>query len=97
MSDKWGVNIRDNPDGTAHVTIYRGGSNGGGRVSGDFNPQTQGFAGIHATRQDDGRHSNDPKEWRGDGGFFDGCFGTFLLVMGSGALLVGAVLIKILT
>ena len=96
MSDKWGVSWKDNGDGTVHVTGYKGGATGGGRVSGDLNIQTQSFTGIHASRQDDGRHSNNPEEWREGGGFFDGCFGMFLLMMGSGALLVG-MLIKVIT
>lgn len=96
MSGKWGISVRDNPDGTVHVTGYRGGETGGGRVSGDLNLNTQSFSGVHATRQDDGRHSNNPDDWRGDGGFFDGCFGMFLLIAGSGILLAG-MLIKALT
>jgi hypothetical protein len=97
MSDKWGVSLKDNGDGTVHVTGYKGGPTGGGRVSGDLNIQTQSFTGIHATRQDTGKYSQNPEEWRDGGSFFDGCFGMFLLVMGSGALLVGTVLIKVLS
>ena len=97
MSDKWGVNWKDNGDGTVHVTGYKGGPTGGGRVSGDLDMRSQSFSGIHAVRQDDGSYTRNPEEWRGDGGFFDGCFGMFLLMMGSGVLLVGTVLIKVLT
>jgi len=96
MSNKWGVNWKDNGDGTVHVTNYRGGETGGGRVSGNLDLRTGTFTDIHATRQDNNKHSQNPEEWRGGGGFFDGCFGTFLLVMGSGILLMGTMLIKIL-
>ena len=96
MSDKWGISVRENPDGTVHVTGYRGGATGGGRVSGDLNIQTQGFTNIHATRQDSNKHSSNPEDWREGGGFFDGCFGMFLLMVGSGALLVG-MLIKMIS
>jgi len=96
MSGKWGISWKDNEDGSVHITNYKGGATGGGRVSGNLDLKSQSFSGVHATRQDNNKHSNDPDEWRSGGGFFDGCFGTLLLIMGSGILLAG-MLIKALT
>jgi hypothetical protein len=65
MARNWGGQLRENPDGSYHATLWRSSENGGKGERLSWEQEQDGrVRNAHHTDQDTRTHSSDPSTWR---------------------------------